>query len=71
MLALLAMSGMINMGLPRIWRNRSAQDERNDPSRAKTTGDLRKLEAARIKRERKAAKHSRHNVEVKRGDTMA
>ena len=42
----------------------SGQSIRNDPDREKTPDDLRKLEAARLKRERKAAKHSRHNAGV-------
>jgi hypothetical protein len=42
----------------------SGQSIRNDPDREKTPEDLRKLEAARLKRERKAAKHSRHNSEL-------
>jgi hypothetical protein len=62
MLALLAMSGMIGMGFPRMRGSRSAKSVRNDPDREKTPDDIRKLEAARLKRERKAAKHSRHNV---------
>jgi len=67
MLALLTMSGMIGMGLPRMRGCRSARSVRNDPDREKTLDDLKKLEAARLKRERKAAKHSRQNSEIRSG----
>lgn len=64
MLALLAMSGMIGMGLPRMRGSRSARAERNDPDREKTPADLERLAAAQRKRERKAALRSRHNAKA-------
>jgi len=45
-------------------RKRSAVSVRNDPARPKTKSDLEKLEAARLKRERKAAKKLSQNVEL-------
>ena len=49
----------------------SGQSIRNDPDREKTPDDLRKLEAARLKRERKAAKHSRHNSKAQEGVSLS
>ena len=46
-------------GLPFMCRQRrSAQMIRNDPDRVKTEDDLRRIERASIKRERKAARKS-------------
>ena len=45
-------------------RKRPAVSIRNDPARPKTKSDLEKLEAARLKRERKAAKKLSQNAEV-------
>ena len=45
-------------------RKRPAVSIRNDPARPKTKSDLEKLEAARLKRERKAAKKLSQNVEL-------
>jgi len=46
-------------GLPLMCRQRrSAQMIRNDPDRVKTEDDLRRIERASIKRERKAARKS-------------
>jgi len=43
-------------------RKRPAVSIRNDPARPKTKSDLEKLEAARLKRERKAAKKLSQNA---------
>ena len=42
---------------------RSAYAERHDPDREKTPEDLANIEAARLKRERKAAKRNTQNTE--------
>ena len=42
--------------MPELKFRRSAADIRHDPNREKTAEDLERMEAARLKRERKAAK---------------
>lgn len=57
---LLAMSALI-AGSFGFNGGRSSYAERHDPHRPKTTEDLERMEAARLRRERKAAKRKAQN----------
>ena len=59
MLGLLALSALAMM--PSMGGGPLAADIRNDPDREKTDEDLKRMDAAQRKRERKADLRSRHN----------
>jgi len=63
MLGLLALSALAMM--PGMGGGPLAADIRNDPDREKTDEDLKRMDAAKRKRERKAALSSRHNTKRK------
>jgi hypothetical protein len=52
-------------GIPGFGGSRSAASIRHDPKRPKTEDDLERMEAARLKRERKAAREQNAAVEAR------
>jgi len=61
----------LGWAMPELKWRRSSADIRHDPNREKTAEDLERIEAARLKRERKAAKKlSLQNVKCDNGEAQ-